>query len=68
MSQPSDINQAIIDGATGPKSVRVGNETVEAQSVDEQMKAASFIAGQTAATKPHFGLRMTKMIPGSSGG
>ena len=67
MSDQTDIQDAIVANAKGFKSVRVGNETVESQSVDDQMKAASFTAGTTAATKPHFGIRMTKMIPGSSG-
>jgi len=68
MSQETDIANAIEANALGFKSVRVGNETVESQDIEQQLKAASFVAGQVAATKPHFGLRMTKLIPGSTGG
>ncbi len=67
MAQPETVEDAIEQNALGPKRVQVGNSSVEQQSVDDQIKAANFLAGQTAAAKPHFGLRFTKLIPPGAG-
>lgn len=49
------------------KKSREGSQEVEYLTPDEIAKASSFAAGQTAKTKPHFGIRMTKLIPPGCG-
>ena len=63
MSQDSDaIRQAIISGALqGVQRVRIGNQDVEAVSIDEQLKALS--VASNASESPWFGLRITRLVP-----
>lgn len=55
------------DAATGVQSVSVAGQSVTNMSVDDRIKAAEFVASQNAATKPHFGLRMVKLVPPGGG-
>lgn len=67
MPDADDIADAIAENATGPKSMSVDGQSVTQHSIDDQIKAANHVAGQTAASKPHFGLRFTKLIPPGGG-
>ena len=67
MAQPETIQDAIEQNAKGPKRVQVANQSVEQQSVDDQIKADEYLAAKQAAAKPHFGLRFTKIIPPGAG-
>lgn len=67
MAQPSTVKDAIDLNARGPKRVQVANQSVEQHSIDDQIKAANFAAGVNAAKKPHFGLRMTQLVPPGAG-
>ena len=67
MPEPTTAAEAIEQNVLGPKRVQVGNQSVEQHSIDDQIKAANFLSGQTAASKPHFGLRFTKLIPPGGG-
>lgn len=49
------------------KKSKEGTQEVEYFSPEEIAKAAQFLAGNTAQTKPHFGLRFTKLIPPGTG-
>lgn len=40
---------------------------IEYHSIDELIAADRYAAGKTAATKPQFGLRMTKIVPPGGG-
>jgi hypothetical protein len=62
-----NLEDAATEVALGPSSVTVDGSSVTAQSVDEIKKAAAFIASQSAKSQPHFGLRMTQLVPGSCG-
>jgi hypothetical protein len=67
MAQPETIADAIEQTAKGPKRVQVSNQSVEQQSIDEQIQADQYLAAKQAAAKPHFGLRFTKIIPPGAG-
>ena len=67
MAQPETIQDAIEQNAKGPKRVQVANQSVEQQSIDDQIKADEYLAAKQAASKPHFGLRFTKVIPPGAG-
>jgi hypothetical protein len=67
MAQPETIADAIGQNARGPKRVQVGNQSVEQQSIDDQIKADQYLAAKKAAAKPHLGLRFTKIIPPGAG-
>ncbi len=67
MPEPTTAAEAIEQNVLGPKRVQVGNQSVEQHSIDDQVKAADFLAARNAAAKPHFGLRFTKLIPPGGG-
>ena len=67
MAKPETVEEAIEQNALGPKRVQVGNQSVEQQSVDDQIKADQYLAAKQAATKSHLGLRFTKIIPPGAG-
>lgn len=67
MAAPADSESAVEQAALGPKRVTIDGETVEQYTIDELIKAANFADGQTAKTKPAFGLRFTKLVPPGAG-
>jgi hypothetical protein len=67
MPQPQTIDEAIDKAARSPKRVQVGNQSVEQQSVDEQIKADQYLAAKQAATKKCLGLRFAKILPPGAG-
>jgi len=67
MAQPETVEEAIEQNALGPKRVQVGNQSVEQQSIDDQIKADQYLAAKKAASKPHLGLRFIKIIPPGAG-
>ena len=67
MPQPQTIDEAIDKAARSPKRVQVGNQSVEQQSVDEQIKADQYLAAKQAATKKSMGLRFAKILPPGAG-
>ena len=67
MAQPTTIEDAIEQNALGPKRVQVANQSVERQSIDDQIQADQYLSAKQAAAKPHFGLRFSKIIPPGAG-
>ena len=67
MPDADDIRDAIAENAVAPQSVSVDGTNVTAKPLQDQIKAANFVAGQSAASKPHFGLRFTLMVPPGCG-
>ena len=53
--------------AAGIATATSDGVTVTRMPIDDQIKAANYIAGKTAADKPHFGLRMVKLVPPGGG-
>jgi hypothetical protein len=50
MTTPATVSNAIDQNARGPKSVRVGGESVEQHPIADQIAADQYAKGQTAAT------------------
>lgn len=67
MSTPTNAKQAAEQAALGPKRVRVGNQEVEQFSPKELREQAIAEKADSAASKPHFGIRFTKLIPPGGG-
>jgi hypothetical protein len=67
MPDVDDINDAIAENATGPKSVTVDGNNVNQHSIAEQIAARNDVASQSSASKGHRGLRFTKLVPPGCG-
>lgn len=67
MTTPNTISEAIDENARGPKRVQVGNESVEAHPIQDQIAADRYAKGQSAAAKNHFGIRFGQIIPPGAG-
>lgn len=48
-SDPTELEQAITDGATGPQSVSNDGVTVNQRSIDDIIKADRYLAAKEAA-------------------
>ena len=59
------IEEAAIDGI---QSSSIDGMSATAMSIDDQIKAAKYLAGQQAAGQPHQGLRFIKLVPPGGGG
>jgi hypothetical protein len=65
---PETIAEAIEQSAIG--GIKKGSEEgreFEKHSIDDQIKAAQYVAAKRAAGKAHFGLRFTKLVPPGAG-
>ena len=62
------VEDAIDAAARGlVKRSRQDGQEVEYYDLKDLLEASKFAAEQTARTKPHFGIRMTKLIPPGTG-
>jgi hypothetical protein len=59
----ADLDETIESVARGPKSVSVDGTKVDAQSIDDLVKADQHLAGKTAIEKPNRGIRFNKLVP-----
>lgn len=69
MPDPETIGDAIEQvslGMVNRQRDENGRE-IEFRSTSDLIEADRHLAGKTAATKPHFGMRMTKCIPPGGG-
>lgn len=63
---PDEIQQAIVENATGPKKVQNDQISVEQHGLPDQVKADQYLREVGAVKKPHRGIRFTKLIsPGT---
>ncbi len=67
VTDASDVTDALADNAAGPQRVQVANQSVDQHAIDDQIKAANYLAAQQAAAKPRFGLRFSKIRPPCGG-
>lgn len=69
MSTRSELIQTAIatNAQSGIASASNDSGSVTKLSIDEQIKAANYLAGVNAGSKSHFGLRFTKCIPPGGG-
>lgn len=63
MTDASDVTDAMAENAAGPQRVQIANQSVDQHTIDDQIKAANYLAAQGAAQKPRFGLRFSKIRP-----
>jgi hypothetical protein len=65
---PETIEEAIESAATGMvKRTKEGDREQDNYPIKDLIDADRHLAGKRAAAKPHFGLRMTKLIPPGGG-
>lgn len=69
MSNPTTPQEAIESAALAPKKVAVDGQSVEEHSIRDLIEADRYLAAKRAAanSRPHFGLRFTKLIPPGGG-
>jgi len=67
MTAPADINEAIEQALTQPASVTENGRSITERPIKDLQDARDREAGNRAAAKPHFGLRITKLIPPGGG-
>lgn len=68
MADHESIEDAIeAQALRGIKKGAEGDRNFEFMSIQELIEAEQHIANKRAAAKPHFGLRMTKIIPPGGG-
>lgn len=67
MATPDNIEDAISLVATGPKRTKVKGTEVEEHDLDQLIRADNHIAGKTAGSRNHLGLRFIKIIPPGAG-
>lgn len=61
------LNATLLANAQKPQSASVDGTAASQHPLRDQWEIAASLAGQVAATKPHFGLRFTKLIPPECG-
>jgi hypothetical protein len=62
-----EILDALETNLIGPKSVRVGDETVEARDADDFAKAMNLLTGQQAVAEGRSGFRFFQFKPPGAG-
>lgn len=67
MSDASDINDALVENAQGPRRSKSDAFEMEQHSLKDQIEAAQFAASQSAAGTNLFGLRNVKLVPPGCG-
>lgn len=67
MTTPATIANAIDENARGPKRVQVGGQSVESQSIQDQIAADAYGKAATAESKTHLGLRFVQIVPPGAG-
>jgi len=66
MSNENNLEDAIRQNASGPKSAEVDGQKVEQHSLADQIAADEYLAKKRAARNPLGGLRVTKLCsPGA---
>jgi hypothetical protein len=63
----ADLTDEIEENAAAPKRVAIDGVSVDEHSLPDQIDADRYLKGQTAASKPHAGLRFVKLIPPGGG-
>lgn len=67
-NDPESIEEAIEQQAiSGVKSMTEGSRSIQNLSIDEMIKADQYAKSKAAQSKPHFGLRMTRLRPPGCG-
>lgn len=59
----SNLKDAILENALGPKKVSGDAGSVEQHSLTDQIAAERFLQSKKASRKPGLGIRLTKLSP-----
>ena len=62
-SPPSNLKDAILENALGPKKVSGDAGSVEQHSLQDQIAAELFLESKKATRKPGLSIRLTKLSP-----
>lgn len=57
------LTDAIRENAAGPAKASGDSMTVEQHSIQDQIAADRYLASKAAASKPHRGMRFTRIVP-----
>lgn len=60
---PDIIEDAIETTASGPSSVSVDGQSVQAQPLGDLIEAHKYASGDSGLNRNHRGLRFTKLVP-----
>lgn len=63
MSDTETTSDAIRENIEGPKRATGDTGSVEQHSPSEQAAGDRYLATKTAMTKPHRGIRITRLVP-----
>jgi hypothetical protein len=63
VSSTSNLKDAILENALGPKKVSGDAGSVEQHSLKDQIEAERFLQSKKASRKPGLGIRLTKLSP-----
>ena len=61
--QPTTLEQAIRENASGPAKAQGDSGSVEQHPLPDQIEADRYLASKQAAAKPGLGLRLVKLAP-----
>jgi len=61
MPTPQEVQDALAENATGPRSVTVGGENVQQHPLLDQIAAAQHLSANQGVSKPGFGLRFQQI-------
>jgi hypothetical protein len=68
MADSDDIQAAIVENAKGPAEAAGDSGSVKQHDLADQIAAMNQVAANAAASKPHRGLRFTKLsLPPATG-
>lgn len=67
MSEPTIADSIEHAAVEGVQHATADGISVTAMSIDDQIKAARYLAQQQAQTRNHAGLRFTKLVPPGGG-
>ena len=62
----SDIENAIIENATGPKKASGDAGSVEQHDLKDQIEAEKFTQAKQAIAQPGLGIKLVKLQPGGT--
>ena len=62
----SDIENALIENAKGPKKVSGDAGSVEQHDLKDQIEAEKFTQAQKAIAQPGLGIKLVKLQPGGT--
>ncbi len=63
MTDATDIRDAMVTSAQGPKRTAADGVSAEEHDIEDQIMAEQHVAGQSAAALPRRGMRFTNLIP-----